>query len=82
VTPYVGVGGSYVFNRASGTTVVGNGHTVGVLGLAGARARIIERIHIYGEASLGYFGMRPPGNPGVDQLVLRTTPLAVLIYLK
>jgi len=50
--------------------------------LFGVRARIAERIHLYGELSLGYLGQRPPGNLGVDQVVLRTTPLAVLIYLK
>jgi hypothetical protein len=82
VTSYVGVGGSYVLNRAAGTTVVGNGHTVGALGLCGVRARIVERIHLFGEASLNYLDSRGLSGQATDQLVLRTTPLGVLIYLK
>jgi hypothetical protein len=55
---------------------------VGALGLCGVRARIVERIHLFGEASLNYLDSRGPSGPATDQLVLRTTPLGVLIYLK
>ena len=83
VSTYLGAGGSYVFNHvAQGVTPAETGHTAGASGLFGVRARIAERIHLYGELSLGYLGQRPPGNLRVDQVVLRTTPLAVLIYLK
>jgi len=79
VRPYLGAGGSYVFQHGSGGA---NAHTAGGSALVGVRARILERVHLYGEASLRYSHYRSSLTGLVtDQLSLNTTPLAVVIFL-
>jgi hypothetical protein len=50
-------------------------------GFLGVRARLIERVHLYGELGLGYTTERDT-NQDFDIFAVRTTPLGVLIYLK
>ena len=78
IRPYLGVGGTYILTRGGS----GTAHTAAGWGLLGVRARILDRVHVYGEAALRYSAARSAvsGGIGTDQVVLSTTPLAVLIF--
>ena len=83
VSTYLGAGGSYIFNRRP--AVFGStekGHAVAASGLFGARVRVMERVHLYGELALAYLAQRDADGAGADQVLLRTSPLAVLIFLR
>lgn len=80
VRPYVGVGVTYLFLRSSNPSVTG--HQVGGTAFLGVRARIVPRVHVYGEVGVNYQATRTPLTQWSDQVSLRTTPLGLLVYLR
>jgi hypothetical protein len=81
VRPYVGASGGLWFSEDNLATPSATTHALSGAALFGVFARVITRVHVYGEVALRYSAMRGGGQRS-DQMSLSTVPLGVLVYFK